>query len=118
IQVKGTTRGTITDNEGKFSLQVPENAVLVISSIGYEMKEVSIGTGNQELEIQLNSSSSELDQVVVIGYGTQRKEAVTGSVASISGDDMREVPASNIANALQGRMPGVVMAPTSSQPGA
>ncbi len=118
IQVDGTTTGTTTDANGQFQLDAPANSTLLISYIGYKTKKITLGATDQTLHITLGTTASSLNELVVIGYGTQRKEAVTGSVASISGDDMREVPASNISDALQGRLPGVVMAPTSSQPGA
>lgn len=118
IHVEGTTSGTTTDLNGRFNLEAPENSTLMITSIGYETRQIKVGTTDQVLNIQLVSSTSTLNQLVVVGYGTQRKEAVTGSVSSISGDKLREVPSANISDALQGRLPGVVMSPTSSQPGA
>lgn len=118
VRVRGTNIGAITDNNGQFVLDAPEGAVLEISFIGYQTQTVQLGNQNQQLRIQLHATASQLAQLVVIGYGTQRKEAVTGSVASISGDQMREVPASNITYALQGRLPGVEMSQTSSKPGA
>ncbi len=107
IQVKGTTRGTITDNEGKFSLEVPEGSTLQISSIGYETKEVSVGTESQELEIQLSPSSSKLNQVVVIGYGTQEKTTNTSAISSIDTKTLNAIPTVDVQQAMQGRIPGL-----------
>lgn len=118
IQIEGTTTGTTTDANGRFELNAPDNSTLTVSSIGYETQTIKLGTQNRELRIRLLASNSQLNELVVIGYGTQRKEAITGSVSSISGKSMREVPASNISNALQGRLPGVQISQTSTQPGS
>jgi TonB-linked SusC/RagA family outer membrane protein len=118
VLVKGSTTGTTTDADGDYSIDVPAgDAVLVFSFIGYETTEIVIG-GQSTINVSLQPSMESLSEVVVVGYGTQRLEAVTGSVASIRGDVMREVPAANITQALQGRLPGVELSQTSSQPGA
>jgi TonB-linked SusC/RagA family outer membrane protein len=117
VTVKGTTTGTTTNANGQYSLSVPDNATLVFSYVGYADRELRVGNSTS-LNVQLQLSDKELDQVIVVGYGTQRKEAVTGSVASISGNIMREIPAPNISQALQGRLAGVEMSQTSTRPGA
>src|SRR5947209_668968 len=117
VVVKGTTNGVSANDNGDFKITAPGNGTLVISSVGYTDQEVDI-KNRTNIAVTLTGQASTMNEVVVIGYGTQRKEAVTGSVASMSGEKMREVPASNVTDALQGRMPGVEMAPTSSQPGA
>lgn len=118
VVVKGTTNGVSTDFDGNYTItNVPSNGVLVISFLGYNNKEVPV-QGKTRVDVLLEESLSTLEEVVVIGYGTQRKEAVTGSVASISGAEMRDVPSANITQALQGRLPGVQFAQTSSKPGA
>jgi len=117
VVVKGTSVGTTTDDEGNYSIAANKGATLVISSINYDTKEVTVGNSNT-VDAQLTAAGGSLGEVVVIGYGTQRKESVTGSVASINGNVMREIPAPNIAQALQGRMPGVEMSQTSTRPGA
>lgn len=114
---KGTTNGIISDLDGNFTLSVPRNAKLVISFVGYQTQEVSVN-GQTSLTVILKDDMQLLDEVVVIGYGTQRKEAVTGSVASMRGDDLRAVQTGNITNALQNRVAGVEMTQTSSKPGA
>lgn len=118
IQVTGTTTGTTTDANGRFNLNAPDNSTLTISSIGYESQTIKIGNSDQVLNIHLTQLTSTLNQLVVVGYGSQRQEAITGSVASISGAKVNEVPSSNISNALQGRLAGVQISQTSTQPGA
>lgn len=117
VTEKGTTNGMITDLDGHFSLTVKKNSTLVISYIGYITQEIAV-KGNADLNITLKEDSKALEEVVVIGYGTARKSDVTGSIASVGGDKLREMPATNITYALQNRIAGVDMAQTSSQPGA
>lgn len=117
VTEKGTTNGMITDLDGNFSLTVQKNATLVISYIGYVTQEIAV-KGNTQFNIILKEDSKALEEVVVIGYGTARKSDVTGSIASVGGDKLREMPATNITYALQNRIAGVDMAQTSSQPGA
>jgi len=117
ITEKGTTNGMITDLDGNFSLTVQKNATLVISYIGYVTQEIAI-KGNTNLNIILKEDSKALEEVVVIGYGTAKKSDVTGSIASVGGDKLQEMPSTNITYALQNRVAGVDMTQTSSQPGA
>jgi TonB-linked SusC/RagA family outer membrane protein len=117
VVLKGTTTGTTTDNSGNFSIVAPKGSVLVITSISYTDQEITVGD-NANINIRLTRSSGSLGEVIVVGYGTQRKEAVTGSVASISGLAMREVPSPNISQALQGRIAGVEISQNSTRPGA
>lgn len=114
---KGTRNGSVTDLDGNFALNVSAKGQLEISFIGYQTQEIEIA-GKNYLSVVLKEDTKLLDEVVVIGYGTQRKEAITGSVSSVKGDMMREVPSSNISQALQGRVAGVQMAQTSTKPGA
>ena len=117
VTEKGTTNGMITDLDGNFSLTVQKNATLVISYIGYVTQEIAI-KGNTNLNSILKEDSKALEEVVVIGYGTARKSDVTGSIASVGGDKLQEMPSTNITYALQNRVAGVDMTQTSSQPGA
>jgi len=118
VVIKGTTTGTFTDANGRYSIEVPsDDAVLVFSFVGYQSEEVTVGTQTQ-IDLNLVLDLVSLGDIVVVGYGTQRKEAVTGSVASISGDEIRDVPASNFSQSLQGRIAGVEMSQTSTKPGA
>lgn len=114
---KGATTSTSTDEEGRFSISVNPEAILVFTYVGYDMKELPVGN-ETDLQVTLTDSESALEEVVVVGYGTQRKEAVTGSVASVDGDEMREIPTGNISRALQGRVAGVEMSQNSSKPGS
>lgn len=117
VMEKGTSNGTVTDLDGNFTLSVKPGATLVISYVGYISQEVST-SGKNSVKVTLEEEGQNLNDVVVIGYGTQRKEAVTGSVANVKGDIVRQVPGADITNALQGRIAGVEMAQTSSKPGA
>ena len=118
VAVKGTTIGTTTDMNGNYRLEnVTPNAVLVVSFIGYKNQEIVIGDKAQ-INITLQQEVTVLEEVVVVGYGTQRREAVTGSVASMPGETLGDVPSSNITQAMEGRVAGVIMSQTSSQPGA
>ena len=115
VMEKGTNNGTVTDFEGNFSLNVKPGATLVISYVGYESVEVKAGTN---VHVNLKEDGHVVNEVVVIGYGTQRREAVTGSVANIGGEKLNQIAASNAAQALQGRVAGVLMTQTSSKPGS
>lgn len=117
VIVKGLTNGVSTDEKGDFEINAAPNSTLVISSVGFTEKEVKV-EGKKFLNITLNRSETGLNEVVVIGYGSQRKEAITGSVASISGEKLNQVPSSNISDALQGRLPGVQISQTSTKPGS
>ncbi|MBB1285740.1 TonB-dependent receptor [Flavisolibacter sp. BT320] len=117
VTVKGTATGTTTNENGEYQISAPANGTLVISSIGFPTKEIPV-SGQATHNVTMTASTTDLEQVIVVGYGTQRREAVTGSVASIGGDRLREVPTSNVSQALQGRLAGVDIAQTSTRPGA
>lgn len=117
VQVKGSSSTTVTDANGEFSIAAATGAVLLFSNVGYIRKEVP-WTGTALLNVSMTPDDVAVEEVVVIGYGTQRKEAVTGSVASIGGAEMNEVPSANISRALQGRIAGVNMTQNSSKPGS
>lgn len=114
---KGTTNGIITDFDGNFNLSVGSNSTLVVSFVGYKTQEIPVN-GQTSFNIVLKEDTEVLEEVVVIGYGTARKSDVTGSIASVGGDELREVPATNITYALQNRVAGVDLSQTSSKPGA
>lgn len=116
ILQKGTSNGVSSSVDGSYSLSVPTGSTLVFSGIGFTSQE-QVVTG-PSLNVVLGTATQALNEVVVVGYGVQRAEAVTGSVASISGESLREVPSANISQALQGRLPGVQFSQSSSQPGA
>jgi len=113
----GTTNGTITDARGVYTIKVSPSAKLSFSYLGYNTSVVDVNNRTQ-INVTLQEDTKLLDELIVIGYGTQRKEAVTGSVVSMSGDILRNVPSTNITQALQGRVAGVDMSQTSSKPGA
>lgn len=115
---KGTKNGASTDFDGKFSMKITsQNAKLVVSYLGFQTQEVSID-GKKVLNIVLKTNLESLDEVVVIGYGTARKSDLTGSVAAISGDALKKVAISNVAEALTGRMAGVQVLSTEGSPDA
>lgn len=118
VREKGTSNGTLTDAAGGYRITVTtSNPVLVFSFVGYATQEINVGSQGT-IDIKLLSDEVGLDEIVVIGYGTVKKRDLTGSVASISGDVMRDVPSPNISQALQGRISGVDMSQTSTKPGA
>jgi TonB-linked SusC/RagA family outer membrane protein len=116
VLVKGTQNGTQTDVNGAFTLRAPNNSTLVVSYIGYTSKQVTATSGSL-VSINLAASTSELQQVVVIGYGTQRKIDNTGAVATVKGADLAKQPSTNPLSALQGQVAGVEII-NSGQPGA
>ena len=117
IMEKGTSNGTMTDANGNYSLNVKPGATLIVSYVGYETQEIVVGSNNN-IYVTLKEDGHVVNEVVVIGYGTQRRESVTGSVANIGGEKLNQIAASNAAQALQGRVAGVLMTQTSSKPGA
>jgi len=117
VNLKGTKNGVSTSFDGTYSIDVPSNGILVFSFIGLKNKEIAVN-GQTQINVKLQEDAGQLKEVVVIGYGTQRKEAVTGSVASIGGKELNEVPAANVTQALQGRLAGVDLTQTSTKPGA
>jgi TonB-linked SusC/RagA family outer membrane protein len=114
---QGTNNGTLTDFDGKFSINVPEDAVLQFSFLGYSTVEVNVG-GRTELEIQFTSVAANLDEVVVVGYGTQKKSVVTGAISSVDAKDIENQQIGRLEQALQGRTSGLTIASSSGSPGA
>ena len=113
----GTTIGCITDIDGNFTLEVPENAKLTVSYIGFQTQEVAIN-GKSSMSIVLKEDTEMLDEVVVVGYGTQKKVNLTGAVASVSMEKtLGDRPISNVAAALQGAVPGIKIESSSGAPG-
>jgi TonB-dependent starch-binding outer membrane protein SusC len=117
VTVQGTTTGTSTNGEGAFSITVPEGATLVFSSVGFVTQQVTITPANTNVTVTLQASTSSMDEVVVVGYGTQRRQEVTGSVASVKGADIARQPVVNPALGIQGRVAGVQII-SSGQPNA
>ncbi|WP_113661890.1 SusC/RagA family TonB-linked outer membrane protein [Pedobacter nanyangensis] len=117
VTVKGTTKVTSTDNSGNFSIQAKTGDVLVINFIGYTTKEVTV-TGASLGNITLSESSETLGELVVVGYSVQKKESLTGSLSTISGDKLKNVTSPNVQNLLAGKAPGLFVAPGSGRPGS
>lgn len=115
ILVKGTTNGTTTNEQGSFTLNATLGDVLEVSNLNYATKEVIVTS--DAINITLVEKDSQMSEVVVVGYGTQRKSSLTGSVAQLSGERLTEVPAMNISNMLAGRLPGVTTLQQSGRPG-
>lgn len=113
---KGTTNGVITDINGKFSLQVGNNAVLVISYIGYLQREISVGD-RTSFSITLSEDVKALDEVIVIGYGVQRKVTATGAVSKVEGDEVTKISTVNASKALQGLTSGITIIDRGGAPG-
>ena len=118
ININGSSIGTITNTEGRFSLQVTKGATLVFSFVGYDEKRVKVNNENSVRTIQLTSKTSALGEVVVIGYGSQKKQDLTGSVSSISSKELDKAVFNTVDQLLQGRSSGVLATSTSGEPGA
>ncbi len=117
ILLKGTQRGTTTNTSGTFQMEVTgENPVLIFSYVGYQTKEVALGN-QTELNVSLTADNKALDEVVVVGYGTQSKRAVTGAVTSIGYDQYKDRSFSNVTQSLAGKMPGVNITQAQGAPG-
>lgn len=117
IMIKGTTNGTITDMDGKFSLDVPKDATLVVTYVGYTNQEISVGN-HKALSITLKEDSEALDELVVIGYGSVKKSNLTSSVSKITDEAVSSRPISTVSEALQGQLAGVRSQATSGLPGS
>ncbi|MCD8166562.1 MAG: TonB-dependent receptor [Bacteroides sp.] len=118
VIVKGTTNGNITDFDGNYVLnEVPENAVLTFSYIGYKSKEIPVA-GQSVINVTLEEDSEQLDEVVVIGYGVQKKKLSTGATVQVKGDELAKLNTTNLLQAMQGQTPGVTISSTSGQPGS
>ena len=115
IQEKGTSNGTVSDLDGQFTLVTNADAVLVFTSLGYDTKEVAVN-GNSVINVVLNSSSEFLEDVVVVGYGVQKKKLITGSTIQVKGDDIAKLNSTSALGALQSSTPGVNIIATRSLP--
>jgi TonB-linked SusC/RagA family outer membrane protein len=118
VMVKGTTNGIITNVDGSFNLtNVPENSTLRFSFIGMKTQEVNI-SGKNQLNVKLVDDAIILQEIVTVGYGTQKKSSVTGAVATIKSEDLTVVPASNVTGVLAGRLPGLIVNQNEGRPGS
>ncbi|GAB3637242.1 TonB-dependent receptor [Hymenobacter arcticus] len=118
VLVKGTTIGTTTGADGSFSLNVPENSTLVFSSIGFKTQELAVTGATSSLAIRLTDDAQSLNEVVVVGYGTQTRQDLSTSVASVGGAALARQPVSGFDQALQGQAPGVQVTAPTGAPGA
>ena len=116
VMVKGTTNGTITDMDGKFVLEVPEGAVLEVSYIGYTNQTINVGN-DINFNISLKEDTQKLDEVIVVGYGVQKKVSTTNAVAQLRSEEMNVRPISNAQQALQGLSPGLTISDVGGEPG-
>ncbi|MDE6796009.1 MAG: TonB-dependent receptor [Muribaculaceae bacterium] len=116
VMVKGTTIGTATDIDGKFTLNVPAKGTLIVSYVGYVAQEIPLN-GQTELRVDLKEDTASLDELVVVGYGVQKKATLTGSVSSVGGEDIKKVSAANLSNTLAGKTAGIIANTRSGEPG-
>lgn len=117
VRVKGTTQGAVTDNDGKFSIKASGNATLTFTYVGYIIKDVAVNN-KTVLNVVLEDDTQGLDEVIVVGYGVQKKSTLTGAVAQIGAEEVMKSPTPSPTNALIGRLPGLLAVQTSGQPGA
>src|SRR5690606_18983107 len=117
VQIKGKNTSTLTDEDGTFSLPIEVGDILQTSYVGYMPEEVTVSSRNP-ITVLLMAANNDLDEVVVIGYGTARKRDLTGAVGSVKGDDIRQVPVTTAAQALAGKVAGANVATRSGAPGA
>ena len=117
VLVKGTTRGAVTDIDGNYTINLQESdQTIVFSFVGFVSQEVTVGN-QSTIDITLNPDMQSLGEVVVVGYGEQKKETITGSVATVKGGDLVKSPAMNLSNSIAGRMSGVIAVNRSGEPG-
>lgn len=117
VILKGSSRGTVTDAQGRFSLKVPDQgSVLVFSFVGFTSQEVTV-SGSERLSIKLEAQDKSLDEVVVVGYGTQSRATVTGAISQITSEELVRTPATTTTGALAGRIPGLLARQTDGRPG-
>lgn len=117
VKVKDAKKEMVTNINGRFQLEVPDNAVLQISSIGYQSQEINLN-GKNSIEVVLLEDNKNLNEVVIVGYGTQKKASTTAAISTLKGDDINQLPVASINNALAGRVSGVLAFQASGEPGA
>lgn len=117
VMEKGTSNGTITDIDGSFTLEVASNATLQITYIGYTTQDVQV-KNQSSIRVLMKEDTQNLDEVVVVGYGVQKKANLTGAVSVVSSKDLKDVSSSSVSQALQGKLSGVVITKSNGQPGA
>ena len=121
VMIKGTTKGTTTQLDGSFQIEAPSNGILIITHTGFVKQEIKLsGSNHTNLSIHLAEGKNNLDEVVVVGYGTRKKSDVTGAIASVSEQAIKDIPAANLTQALQGQAAGIDIQKNggNSKPGA
>lgn len=116
VVIKGTTNGTMTDIDGAYSIAVNSDATLVFTYVGYKAQSVVVGN-QKNINISLEEDAQLIDEVIVVGYGVQKKSDVTGAISSVKSDAITRQPVANVAQALQGQVPGVIVTSNSGAPG-
>ena len=116
IIVVGTDKGTVTDVDGKYSIDVPKGSKLTFSYVGYRSQTVTVN--QNKLDVKLLTDAIQLEEAVVVGYAKQKKATLTGAVSSVSSETLTKRNVASLSTALQGAMPGVTIQQTSGQPGA
>jgi TonB-linked SusC/RagA family outer membrane protein len=116
VLVKGTSTGAVTDLDGRYTIKAPSNATLIFRYIGYNAKSVNVD-GRADIDVKLSPSGQDLSEVVVVAYGTQKKQTITGAIATISTREIKQSPAANLAASLAGRLPGLTAIQSSGEPG-
>lgn len=117
VLIKGTQKGTVTDIDGAFTIDASPGEILVISFVGYATKEVAVVAGQTNVNVSLDLSTSDLSEVVVVGYGSQIKKEVTGAIQTVNEAELKDLPVSSVAQKLQGRLAGVQINQTTGKPG-
>ncbi|WP_316822453.1 TonB-dependent receptor [Pedobacter gandavensis] len=116
VKLKGGTQGTMTDQNGKYSIKVPDNGTLVFTYMGYVTQEIQVNN-RPIINVTMSEKAEDLSEIVVVGYGTQKKAVVSGAIASVKGSELAKSPTANLSNSLAGRMPGVTAIQSSGEPG-
>ena len=116
IMIRGTSKGITSGSDGKFTIQAADNAMLVISYVGFATQEIALN-GQSELNVQLATTSQNLNSIVVVAYGTTTKKTSTGAVQSVSQKELQDIPVAQVTQKLQGKLAGVQINQTSGKPG-
>jgi TonB-linked SusC/RagA family outer membrane protein len=117
VYIKGTTTGTITRSDGSFEIEASTGSILVVSFIGFRTREIPVDDITTDIEVVLEEDILDLEEVVVVGYGVQRKETITGSMSTVTADQIVEQPVANVSQALAGRLPGLIANQSGGRPG-
>lgn len=116
VTIKGSSKGTTTASDGSYRISAPAKSVLVYSFVGFNSQEIAVGS-KTIINVTLKSSTTDLDEVVIVGYGTQAKNKATYSVSSIKSDELKNLPVTGVDQAMQGRAAGVLVTSNSGTPG-